>query len=95
MRILELCFLTVCITVNCSCVDANKVTSLTSTTDKNTQLRTSEKSVNCMILNTRIKEANNELEKQNTTHKRGMLCRLYKRAICNRIDVNKHALNES
>lgn len=60
---LEICFLTTCFDVNCSCVD--KATSLSSTRDTNTILKTSDTSLNCMILNTRINESRNEQEKQN------------------------------
>lgn len=47
-----------------------------------------------MILNPRINEAKNKLEKQNITQKRGMLCRLYKGVIYNRMVVSYRVLNE-
>lgn len=47
-----------------------------------------------MIHNARINEAKNELEKQNVTPKRGMLCRLYNGVICNGIGVSQNVLNE-
>lgn len=61
----KLCFLTMCFDINCSCVEAKKdtCTSLSNSTDKNNTLRTSDTSLNCMIFNRRINEANHELEK--------------------------------
>lgn len=47
-----------------------------------------------MIHKARINEAKNELEKQNVTLKRGMLCRHYNVVICNGIGVSQHVLNE-
>lgn len=70
-RTLEMCFLTTCFDVNCSCVDAKEATSLSSTSNKITRLGTVYESFHCMILNTRINGTKNELEKQNTTPKRG------------------------
>lgn len=71
-RTLELCFLTACFDVTCSCVDAEKDTrtSLNTTSDKNTRLRTGHTSLHCMILNPRINGAKKKLEKQNTTQKK-------------------------
>nr|XP_034308258.1 uncharacterized protein LOC117683264 [Crassostrea gigas]XP_034308259.1 uncharacterized protein LOC117683264 [Crassostrea gigas] len=67
----ELCFLTMCFDVKCSCVDAKKDTcSLNTTADGNTRLRTGETTLNCMIFNTRINETKNGQEKQNDVQKR-------------------------
>lgn len=65
----KLCFLTMCFDVNCSCNDANKdtCTSMSTTTDENTTLRTGDTSLHCMIFNRRIIEAKNEVEKRTTT----------------------------
>lgn len=92
----ELCFLTMCFDVKCSCVDAKKDTcSLNTTADGNTRLRTGETTLNCMIFNTRINETKNGQEKQNDVQKRGMLCRLYNKMKFNRIVVCTHIFNES
>lgn len=69
-RTLELCFLTTCFDVTCSCVKIDTCTSLNTNTDKNSGLTTFDTSLHCMILNTRINGAKNELEKQNNTPKR-------------------------
>lgn len=78
-KTLELCFLTVCFDVNCSCVNA--------TTNINPDLRLGDTSLHCKILNTRMNEAKNELEKQNATQKTGMLhvCRLYNRLVLRKL----------
>lgn len=86
----ELCFLTMCFDVKCSCVDAKK-----DTCSLNTRLRTGETTLNCMIFNTRINETKNGQEKQNDVQKRGMLCRLYNKMKFNRIVVCTHIFNES
>lgn len=91
-RTLELCFLTTCFDVTCSCVKIDTCTSLNTNTDKNSGLTTFDTSLHCMILNTRINGAKNELEKQNNTPKRRKLFRLYKRVICNRMVVNMYLM---
>lgn len=86
-----------CFDITCSCVDAGKdtCTSLNTSTDRSTRLRTSDACPYCMLLNPRINVEKNKLEKQNVTQKRGMLCRMYKRVICNRMVVSKHVINGS
>lgn len=68
---------------------------MNTTTDENTRLRTGDTSLHCMILNPRINGVKNKVDKQNTTQKTGMLCRLYKRVICNRVVLSQHVINES
>lgn len=77
------------------CVDAKQdtCTSLNTTTDTKKKW-VEDRSLQCMIHNARINEAKNELEKQNVTPKRGMLCRLYNGVICNGIGVSQHVLYE-
>lgn len=75
-----------CLDITCSCVDAGKdtCTSLNTSTDESTRLRTSDACPYCMLLNPRINVAKNKLEIQNLNQKRGM-----------QIVVCKHIFNES
>lgn len=64
-KTLEICFLTMCFDVNCSCVDANKATFWKTSANKTAPPRNSDTSLYCMVLRTKINEAKNEPEKQN------------------------------
>lgn len=60
-----------CFDITCSCVDAGKdtCTSLNTSTDRSTRLRTSDACPYCMLLNPRINVEKNKLEEQNVTQK--------------------------